>query len=95
MPSKKKPRALFEVPAETESEGPAGWVYRSDSAAAKDFAAEDSIAGNHSEVGGAVNDDALALAFAMMTQALALGAMLAVIPVAMSMRALDALRRQS
>ncbi len=81
MPSKKKPRPLFELPAETDSVEPAGWVYRSD--AGQEEAPE---------LAEPANSDALTVAFALMTQALALSATIALMPVVMGIRALESMR---
>jgi hypothetical protein len=89
MPSKKKTRLLFEVPAETAPGAQSGWVYRSET---------DSPETPHSDSGAEPADsdifsmsaEAAALSMAAMAQIFALSVSLAAIPLSIALRALGA-----
>jgi len=91
MSSKKKLRPLFEVPADIESAGESGWVYRSNGHA-------EELRHHHhhqasQEVWSVVDSGAvtLALGMAVMAQALMLGLTIATIPWTYSLRTARAL----
>ena len=85
MKSKKKPRPLFEVPLDIESSRESGWVYRS-------TGHEQPVRGEEPEPSiAAAGAETLALAMAVVAQALVLGLTIAAIPLTMSLRALNGL----
>jgi hypothetical protein len=86
MPSKKKSKVLFEVPADVESGADSGWVYRSE---------RDSAAGPEgADTGiGAASATVLALAIATMAQFMVLGITIGATPWTIGLRALRSLDR--
>ncbi|HZO55118.1 MAG TPA: hypothetical protein VFB63_20585 [Bryobacteraceae bacterium] len=98
MSSKKKPRPLFEVPADIESGRESGWVYRSSGQAehSKRAHAEKSREeGARVEASASVMDTGTAaffIGFAAIAQAVALGLTIAVFPLTMGLRAFRSFR---
>lgn len=92
MSSKKKPRPLFEVPADMESGGESGWVYRS---AGRTERAEAPPSG--AEMSGASMMDSgaavLALGLTAIARTMVLGLTIATIPLTLSVRALRSFTR--
>jgi hypothetical protein len=82
MSSRKKLRPSFDVPAEVESGGDSGWVYRSAKPAAEP--PETRLANEPAPV--------IAFALAAMSQAMTFGIMVAMIPFAITLRTLRSLR---
>jgi hypothetical protein len=81
MSSRKKPRPLFEVPADIDGERESGWVYRSES---------------REQSGGSIIDTgstALALGVAAIAQTMMLGLTIAAIPMTLGIQALQSLTR--
>jgi hypothetical protein len=85
MPSKKKTRLLFEVPAESGPGTQSGWVYRTE--------AEPSASTADSDIYG-MSAETMALTMAAMAQVFALSITLAAIPFSIALRALGALARR-
>jgi hypothetical protein len=90
MPSKKKPRPLFEVPVELASGHESGWVYRSGTSAAETAPAPRENSGTGV---GAESAHTLALALATLAQTFVLVMTVAVLPMTMGMRALQSLAK--
>ena len=88
MPSKKKPRPLFEVPVEVASGRESGWVYRSGTSAAETAPAPRA---NTASSVGAQSAHTLALALATLAQTFVLVVTIAAIPMTIGMRALQSL----
>ena len=90
MPSKKKPRPLFEVPVELGSGQESGWVYRSGTSAAETRP----VARENSGTGiGAESANTLALALATLAQTFVLVMKVAALPVTIGLRALQSLAK--
>lgn len=85
MPSTKKPKPSFDVPAEVASVGDSGWVYRSE----KETVSE--AVGILPSAFPSEPAAMMSLAFAVMAQAITLGGMVATIPLAITLRTLQAL----
>ena len=85
MSSKKRLRPLFEVPADIESAGESGWVYRSNGHAEKTHHYQPVQQESFSSItdSGAIT---LALGMAAVAQALMLGMTIAAIPWTYSLR---------
>jgi hypothetical protein len=98
MPSKKKPRLLFEVPAETEPGAQSGWVYRSEAERPETFRHES--AARHEPAAAPLDSGVLsmsattaALSMAVIAQTFALFITVAAIPLTMALRTLGALTK--
>ena len=90
MSSKKKPRPLFEVPADIEPGRESGWVYRSARLEQSlEQSARDDSAGSIVDAGSAT----LALGMAALAQTMVLGLTIAAIPITLGIRALHAFTR--
>jgi hypothetical protein len=94
MTTKKKPRPLFEVPAEVESGAQSGWVYRSGA----DMEPPPRVEMTSREADSSVPDEsavALAMTLAALAQVMALGMTIAAIPWTMGLRTLQSFTKQS
>jgi hypothetical protein len=92
MPSKKKPRPLFEVPAEVESGHESGWVYRSNAGDHPPRSDEEATAPADPGI-AAASATTVALALAALAQTFVLSMTIAAIPWTMSIRALQSLAK--
>jgi len=92
MPSKKKPRPLFEVPVELGSGRESGWVYRSGTSASETTSAPREKTATSV---GAESANTLALALATLAQTFVLVVTIAVIPISIGMRVLQSLAKSS
>ena len=88
MPSKKKPRPLFEVPLEIGSGHESGWVYRSG-----DREDEPRPKATTNKSISTMSANALTLALAALAQTFVLTVTIAVIPMTMGIRVLESLTR--
>lgn len=86
MSSKKKPRPLFEVPADIETGRESGWVYRSGGDVEHPKSTRE-------EVSATSGTSALALGFAAIAQTMVLGLTIATLPLTIGLRALRAFTR--
>ena len=93
MPSKKKTRLLFEVPAETGPGAQSGWVYRSETDREESPGFESAEDAEELDVFG-MSAETVALSMAAMAQIFALSITLAAIPVSIALRALRTLARE-
>ena len=91
MPSKKKPRPLFEVPVEIGSGRESGWVYRSGASETKTQAPRTRLAADTSI--GATSVNTVAIVMAALAQTFVLGVTIATIPFTMGMRVLQAIAK--
>ncbi len=91
MPSKKKPRPLFEVPVELASGRESGWVYRSGTSAVQTTPEPQANRANIETGVGAEAAHTLTLALATLAQTFVLVATIAAIPMTMGMRAFQSL----
>ena len=82
MPSRKKPRPLFEIPLDIGGERESGWVYRSEER-------EQGSAGSIIDSGSA----ALALGVAAIAQTMFFGLTIAAIPITLGIQALKSFTR--
>ena len=89
MPSKKKTRLLFEVPAETASGAQSGWVYRSETESPETPRSDPGAEPADSDI-FSMSAEAVALSMAAMAQIFALSITLAAIPFSIALRALGA-----
>jgi hypothetical protein len=83
MSSKKKPRPLFEVPADIETGGESGWVYRSGGDLEHPKSAREE----------APATSAFALGFAAIAQTMVLGLTIATLPLTVGLRLLRSFTR--
>jgi len=88
MPSKKKPRPLFEVPVEIGSGHESGWVYRSGEG--EDEPRPRAVTDTSIS---AMSANALTLALAALAQTFVLTVTIAAIPMTMGIRLLESLTR--
>ena len=93
MPSKKKTRLLFEVPAETGPGAQSGWVYRSEPDRGESPRFESAEDAADSDIFG-MSAETVALSMAAMAQVFALSITLAAIPLSIALRALRTLARE-
>ncbi len=93
MPSKKKTRLLFEVPAETGPGAQSGWVYRSEPVREESPRSESAEDAADSDIFG-MSAETMALSIAAIAQVFALSITLATIPLSIALRALGALAQR-
>lgn len=96
MPSKKKPRPLFEVPIEIDSARESGWVYRSEAEPSEPGPSRKPEARPVFETGVvAASAQVFALAMATAEATFMLSVSLAALPLTMSLRVLDSINGDS
>lgn len=96
MPSKKKPKPLFEVPVEIGSRRESGWVYRSEPAASPSAERIPSVERISSAADSGLRGmsiSPLALAMSALAQTIVLGLTIAAIPLSMGIQALQSIGR--
>ena len=94
MSQKKKSKPSFEVPSDVDSGGQSGWVYRSDGDSEEVAEVVGALEPGVEAAGESLEDatlaaDVLAMALATMAQAFTFSVLVATLPFAMGLRAIE------